>query len=183
MISKIAADVRATFERRGIAAAVDFGRRKRWRRLNQGPVTGGRVLFQPGDESGNLGTLGPAHQPGPRVAVVEGEAGENVTRTSRALRTWEARYTIFVWVPRGEADDEAEDFEAAEALLQETIRAVHERGEWYATGAVDDASDEPSEIRNGIELRVALSTHFAVVDVPTTRVFPSPLVSRGEPPT
>lgn len=178
MISQIATETAAYLARHGVPASVVFGRRERNRRLNQGPATGSRIVFVPGDPSGNLGKLGVANHPGQRSETVNLH-GVDVTQRSRALRDWRVRMSVHVWVHRG--GSEADDFEAAEALLQWTVRAVHHSvTSWHEWG--DVSVSEPAEAHNGVELIAALTLNFALVDVPNTVVFPSANVNRGEPP-
>lgn len=170
--------VRTYLAERRVVAEVAFGRRARARRLNQGIGGANRIVFQPGDDGGRLGKLAPTHQPGQR------EIAPDVT--ARSLVNWTTLYTVFVWAaaPASSARvrDEADDFEAAEELLQWTVRAVHWAFDGHAQWGAVSLVHEPAELAHGVELRAELVVDFPLYDTPLTRVFPAGQASKGTPP-
>lgn len=173
MIAASVAPIREYFAERGLSTSVVFGRRAQAMRVNQGAGSANRVILQPGDDTGRLGRLAPAHQPGTR------DLGDDVT--ARAIANWEALYTVFVWAAAESRSEEA-TFEAAEELLQWTVRAFQRVfPAQHAWGDVMVLTD-PAHLVHGTELRVALTFRFPLYDVPLTRVRPAGSVNKGTPP-
>jgi hypothetical protein len=95
-------------------------------RAQQTRGTGGanRVVFLPGDPNGAGGKLVPPRDPGPREVL--DELGETVA-TVRALVSWERQFSISVWGYDAAAPRDAlRQIEAAEALLEKTVRAIEQ---------------------------------------------------------
>ncbi len=175
--------VREYLEARRVVAQVLFGRRERARRVNQGAGGANRIVFQPGDDGGRLGQIGPVHQPGPRDIA----AGIS----ARSLANLSAVYTVYVWASapassggasQSRTRDELADFEAAEDLLQWTVRAVHWAFDGHSQWGELSVVPEPVELANGVELKASLTVGFPLYDTPNTRVFPVGKTNKGTPP-
>lgn len=139
--------VRADFLESGIQVPHLFG----WRQVAQKTVTGTRVVWVPGDDqSGDLGTLGPARYPG---------------RNPRSYATLHELVTVrIVAFDPDHPEDETKQYRAARLLFDAWYAAVHRavhgnfsipRSQWLI---------DTRERRAGATIRVVLELQAAVMD-------------------
>ena len=128
-----------------------FGRRETPKQLNKGQH--GRVVFQPGDDSGRAGTWGSARQPG---------------RNPRPLATWKELFVVFVWSIDHEApDDELKQYESTKRLFGLVYAAMYRAA--YGTIAMGNPAwvvrGLHDERFNGAELRVECTLDSPIFDL------------------
>lgn len=179
--------VRVYFDANGVRATVaPVGLRYRSFSMNQGPGGGSRIVFIPGDFSGDA-----ALKP-----IDEGELGDPLKRLGdnpRELVEWNRTVTISIWgVDASDVSDEQRQIEATENLLELVVRAVHNAvspNTGYAIGADRDENGSstwgkvsrtypPVENGFGCELLVRLRIKGPLFDAPAQIVTPTlaPLV-------
>lgn len=155
------------------AASVVFGKRAIAQHLNQGPGRANRVVFVPGEGSGNLGAYGGATKGSASIASSPG-------RNPIALWDWTISGRVFVWAFDGEApEDELAQWRAMVELHDAVVTAIHsyEPG-FYRLRAPVDVSPALVERRFGMEMSfvVDLIQPVLAIELP---VVPGPLA--GEP--
>jgi hypothetical protein len=116
--------VEAYFQLRRVTAEVRLGWAERTRQDNQGAGDANRVVFVPGDDSGQCGQIVQARQPGERpIFDVD---GTTIIAKVRALRAWQRLAMVSVWAcDSSDTTNEKKQCRATDALLEQTIRGVH----------------------------------------------------------
>jgi len=194
-LAALRSGVEAYFKAYGITARVDIGWTRRYQQDNQGPGGAARVLFIPGD-------IDPS--PGAPKTVDGGTIDRDGTQNAigldpqlRALAWHHAVYTCSVWaVSKDKPQDEQMQILATKALLQQTIRAMHN-----ATIVVAQAAPQlvgfgnitewgrfmwtlpPGQMAFGREATFRFVMTEPLFDAEIGKAYPDPVVTRGtEPP-
>jgi hypothetical protein len=164
----------------GVRPVVACGWRQRNWQVNQGPGRANRVVVFPGSLSGAGGKLLNVRRAGPRE--IAGDEPGRPAGHIRPLREWDRVIGISVWAYDGSArTDELVQADAAEALFEEVVRAIHTTA--FATAIMSDVQwTVPTERSFGQEILVGLLRRTPLFGLPTETAFPDPVVMKEPPP-
>lgn len=155
------------------SVSVRLGWAENMSQLNQSPETANRVVFQPSDQNGGAGKMGPPSMgPGPRRIEIDGD----LVGTVRALADHEMLFTVYVWAaPTNVRDpDEEEQIEATLELRQWVVRALHAVGQAdISLGSGSISWTRPSGRQYGKELVFTFAYRLPILDVPNEIVYPT----------
>lgn len=165
--------VRAFFDARGEGTKVVFGYRERAKQINQGAASANRVIFLPGEPTGNGGKLAASPRDVGRREL-EDDDGNHVA-SIRPLASWERQFTISIWgVDTDAPRDELAQAAATEALFELTLRAVEQTrgagGPNVAWGGITWTVAKENTF--GTELLVGLALAHPLMDAPEEVGFP-----------
>lgn len=145
-------EVREVFAAEGVTANVVLGEREIAKQTNQGPGRANRVVFSPGDDSGNAGEYAAARNPG---------------RNPRPVRTLVASCRVFVWAFDGSApNDEERQYEAVWTLHDWTVLAIHRKAHGTYQLASPRWVSKAVERTFGKELMFMLQLEVPILDTP-----------------
>lgn len=143
-LSTLVTNVQAYFTAHSVAAEVRLGSQERDWQLNQSVGGAGRVTFAPGDSGGRGGTLS---------RDIRGPGGN-----PRPIFNWAQIAMVSVWAVDGaQIDSDAAQIVAAEALFEQTMRAIQYSAKADVKGA-DVLWTPRGELNFGREIMLTL--HF-----------------------
>jgi hypothetical protein len=157
--------VKADLDAQNFGCEVRFGRREVRKQINQGLGMANRVIFEPGDPSGNAGEYAPAREPG--------------RAPTRPLFTFNESVTIWVWAFDGRSkDDERKQYEAVRQLHDIVIAAIYRASRGTFSISAPAWIVEKNERVLGCEMAFSIMIASMVPEV----VYQVPEPGEGEPP-
>jgi hypothetical protein len=161
-LPKLYTDVKARFSAESTTANVVFGWREPAKQINQGPGRANRICIVPGDESGDIGEITSARNPG---------------RNPRPLATLNEVFSVYVFGWDSSApEDELKQYIATRFLYDAWYRAVYLAA--HGTFQVLSAKwvTTQMERRFGAEILAVYAIESMIPDSPWT-IAPPPIVS------
>lgn len=154
-LSKLVADVEAYFDAAAATTVFAFGWREPTKQTNQGPGRANRILFVPGDDSGedaDMGKDAPARNPG---------------RNPRPIGTLVESFTVYVWAYDGTApENELKQYEAARFLYDAWRAAMYHAARGTFTIEKQAWRTKSKERRLGAEIRALCTVQAMIPDTP-----------------
>lgn len=142
----------ARFDLDSFAVEQTFG----WREPARAKVTGKRIVWVPGDEGGNLGSLEPPKKSGSRPAY-------------RSLATLQETFTVYIGASDPQfPENERSQYEETRKLYDAWVRAVYlaAHGTFRVTGQAWNL--DKNERRHGAEIVAVCWVEAVVPDAPYT---------------
>jgi hypothetical protein len=172
-------DIVAYFEAVDPKVSVVFGRRERWKQINQGTDGANRIVMMPGKlEDGGDGELGGVDGPG--------EMLDGTTATPRGLFRQEKVVTFSIWVADTTNDPQAQDEAQQEEVLEHMFELLLQALSRAPSGAAEVVpgsyryNANPNELRFGIEYLAEFTLGTVYHDQESEWVLPSGAhVTRG----
>lgn len=161
---KLVKDVRSYFESYELTSEVRLGWRQRPQQVNQGQGQANRVIFIPSELNGRGGEM---------------TAARHINYNPRAIFDWNRHFTISVWaVDSSDLQNEEKQIEAAETLVEWTMRAVQRSQaaniEWGET----QWTINPVELKFGVEVLLSAVMRHPIFDVDSDVGTPNGRVKR-----
>jgi hypothetical protein len=142
----------------GVTAEVAFGEREVAKQINQGPGRANRVVFAPGDDSGNLGSYEGPVKPG---------------RNPRSLWDWMLLFRVYVWAyDSSKPEDELVQWAAVVELHDVVMEAIHPFVAAFYKPKDAKNLAKPMERRFGKEIVLLVELRQPVLATPKTRTGP-----------